>query len=95
MNYFDSKDSSRDFTSNYEISYFYLYLMFHACVQTFDVTRNLVKFLEFLKQLNTAVHVVLFCCTKGACCRAARAAVVSKEHADMWPAQMFPIQRCM
>jgi hypothetical protein len=64
MDYFGLKDSSRDFTSNYEISYFlplskklffYLYLMLHACVQIFDVTGNLVKFLEFLKQLNTTV----------------------------------------
>jgi hypothetical protein len=47
MDYFGSKDSSRDFTPNYEINYFfYLYLMFHAYVQTFDVTMNLVKFLE-------------------------------------------------
>jgi hypothetical protein len=33
-----SKDSSRHLQTNYAISYlFYLHLMFHACIQRFDV----------------------------------------------------------
>jgi hypothetical protein len=40
----DLKDSSRDFLSNCVINFFYLYLMFYACVQIFDVTENLKIF---------------------------------------------------
>jgi hypothetical protein len=38
MDYFGSKDSSRDFTPSCVISFsFRLHLMLHACVQIFDV----------------------------------------------------------
>ena len=41
--------------SNYTISFcFHLYLMLHACVVRFDVTKNLEKFLVFLWELNKA-----------------------------------------
>jgi len=40
-----SKDSSRDLQVN--CFYFRLYLMFHTCVERFDVTINLEKFLVF------------------------------------------------
>jgi hypothetical protein len=39
---------SRPFHLNGVISFiFYLYLMFHACVQRFDVTGNLKNFVKF------------------------------------------------
>jgi len=43
-----SKDLSRDLQINCAISfYFCLYLMFHACVQRFDVMKNLENILVF------------------------------------------------
>ena len=45
MDYLDLKDSSRQLRANYAISYsFYLYLMLHAYVARFDVTKNLENF---------------------------------------------------
>ena len=42
------KNSSRDLHANCAISfYFYLYLILHACVVRFDVTKNLENFLVF------------------------------------------------
>jgi len=55
-----SKDSSRDLQLNCVISFcFRLYLMFHACVTRFDVTRNLVNFFGFQGELNKALFVAL------------------------------------
>jgi len=42
------KNLSRNLQVNCTISFnFYLYLMFHVCVERFDVTRNLENFLVF------------------------------------------------
>ena len=44
MGYLGLKDSSRDFSANCVISFFYLYLVLHTCIVRFDVTGNLEKF---------------------------------------------------
>ena len=44
MEYLGLKDSSRDLQVNCAISFFYLYLILHACAVKFDVTENLVSF---------------------------------------------------
>ena len=46
MDYLGLKDSSRDFSMNCAISFFFhLHLILHACAARFDVTRNLENFL--------------------------------------------------
>ena len=48
IDYWGSKDSSRDLQANSAISFcFRLYLMLHTRVIRFDMTRNLEKFLVF------------------------------------------------
>ncbi len=38
------KDLSRNFLANYVIGFFFLHLILHACVQTFDVTARKILF---------------------------------------------------
>ena len=45
MDYLGLKDSSRDFSANCAISFFFrLHLVLHACAARFDVTGNLENF---------------------------------------------------
>ena len=45
MDYLGLKDSSRDFSMNCAISFFFhLHLILHACAARFDVTGNLENF---------------------------------------------------